>query len=266
MTELIVPQFAVPPRKIKGYGFRRSLGLMGEPQANIAGIKVLLEVDPRKDLQQWVLNQLQLGSCTSQATSTCFRYDKALDGHDPGQLCRLWIYRGERILEGVLGQGDTGAMGHDAFTVAKHGIPSETDWPYDIATFEHTPPAAAVKDQQYYVLKKSVAAVPQNLHAFQAVLSNKQTIAFGFTVYESFESSEVARTGIVPMPQQGEQVLGGHEVLLVGYIKGYPHHALVMNSWGLGWGIKGFFLMPWTYLLDPQLSSDFRTITRPLAK
>ena len=40
---------------------------------------------------------------------------------------------------------------------------------------------------------------------------------FGFTVYESFESQAVAKTGDVPMPRPGEQVLGGHAVLAVGY-------------------------------------------------
>lgn len=256
----------LPIRKVARYGFRPSLPRFGEPVANVDGLKVLPEVDPRNVLGKWVLDQGQLGSCTSQATATDFRYDALLDGKDPGQLCRLWIYRGERIIEGVLGQGDTGAMGHDAFVVAKHGIPPETAWPYDIATFESPPPAKAVAQQGYYKLKKPVAAVPQNMQAIKAVLSNRQTVSFGFSVYESFESSEVGTTGIVPMPQQGENQVGGHEVLAVGYLKSHPHHVLCMNSWSVNWGLAGFFLMPWTFICDRQLASDLRTITRPAGK
>jgi C1A family cysteine protease len=39
---------------------------------------------------------------------------------------------------------------------------------------------------------------------------------FGFTVYESFESQQVAKTGVVQMAQAGEHSMGGHAVLAVG--------------------------------------------------
>jgi len=56
---------------------------------------------------------------------------------------------------------------------------------------------------------------------------------FGFTVYESFESAEVAKTGIVPMPGPAERTLGGHAVCAVGYDdKG--KRFLVRNSWAQG--------------------------------
>lgn len=38
-------------------------------------------------------------------------------------------------------------------------------------------------------------------------------LVFGFTVYQSFESDQVAQTSHAPMPQPGEQVIGGHAVL-----------------------------------------------------
>jgi len=94
------------------------------------------------------------------------------------------------------------------------------------------------------------------------VLSNKQTIAFGFSVYDAFEGDDVAKSGIVPLPSRGQKVKGGHEVLLVGYLKDEPNYGLVRNSWGTDWGLKGYFLMPWAYLLDTHLASDFRTIRR----
>ena len=34
----------------------------------------------------------------------------------------------------------------------------------------------------------------------------------------------------------------------------------MMNSWGTGWGDKGFFTMPYAYLTDEDLSADFWTI------
>ena len=70
----------------------------------------------------------------------------------------------------------------------------------------------------------------------------------------------------MPLPTRDEKQLGGHEVLLVGYLKDQPNYGLVRNSWGPGWGIKGYFLMPWAYLIDANLASDFRTIRRPAGK
>ena len=104
----------------------------------------------------------------------------------------------------------------------------------------------------------------QTEDAIKAVLSNGQLIAFGFTVYQSFESQQVASTGIVPMPKRGENVLGGHETLICGYLKAHEGYFLVLNSWGKEWGLEGFFLMPIRYVVNRQLASDLRTIVRPL--
>lgn len=249
--------------------------------ADTSGITILSEVDPRQEMPP-VFDQLQLGSCTANATAAAFQYDGILDDKDPGRLARLWIYWQERKLEGSLGQGDTGAEGSDAFKVARTvGIPPETAWPYNPAKYNvasyfdpKAPPAAAVHAETHYRLTKPVATPPRTEAAFKAVFSNKQTVAFGFTVYESFESSEVASTGIVPMPAQGEQVLGGHEVLAVGYLKAEPNYALCRNSWGseqtdgTAWGLAGdgYFLMPWQMLLSSQIAGDWTTIQRPLGK
>ena len=87
-------------------------------------------------------------------------------------------------------------------------------------------------------------------------LSNGFPIVFGFIVYESFESEETAKTGIVKMPEQSEKVLGGHAVTLVGYddTKGTFK---VRNSWSAKWGDKGYCYFPYEYLTNKNLASDF---------
>jgi C1A family cysteine protease len=182
-----------------------------------------------------------------------------MDGKDCGELSRLWIYYFERAIEHTLDQGDCGAEGHDAFTVAKHKIPNETLWPYDISKFEQKPPNV---QPRAYKLTKPVHAVPQTEEAFKRVLSANQTIAYGFTVYRSFEE-QWATTGVMPEPNPSEEVLGGHENLLCGYLEAYPDHFLSLNSWGTEWGIfGGYFLFPKATLLDPNMATDFRTIVR----
>ena len=61
------------------------------------------------------------------------------------------------------------------------------------------------------------------------------------------------------MPAPGENVLGGHCVLAVGYDDSQQRF-LARNSWGPDWGIEGYFTVPYAYLTDTSLSSDFWTI------
>src|ERR1700674_3499130 len=92
-------------------------------------------------------------------------------------------------------------------------------------------------------------------------------VEVGFTAYESFEGDELAKTGVMPVPKPSEAVLGGHEVLMVGYDvsatpklrpAGCPQAALIMNSWGAGCGLSGFFWLPLPILdaVDTDLKID----------
>jgi C1A family cysteine protease len=242
----------------RAYGFRRSPAddrdKIAEPPDTI-----LREVDLRNGPMPMVFDQGQLGSCTANAVAAALQFDISLDlaVRRAKRRSRLDIYYGERSLEGELGQGDTGAYGRDGFKFAQQtGVLLEERWPYDINDYEGPPPTGYKR----YKLTKPYALVPQGVDQIKAVLSNSQTVAFGFDVYANFESVLTAQTGIVGMPLGGR--IGGHEMLIVGYLADDPDHALVRNSWGSGWGQSGYCRFPWAYLTDTSLASDFRTIVR----
>lgn len=254
-----------PSRRIHRYGWKPSLPGVLAQMADTTTLPVKPEVDPRLHMPP-VFDQGQLGSCTANATCAAFQYDAWLDGHHIGPLSRLWVYWQERRIEGSLAQGDVGAYGSDAFLAAATvGVPAETDWPYNVAKFNpKNPPAKAVADaHKHYLLHKPTHVVPQTQTSIKQVLSNRQTVAFGFTVYASFEDDASWSHGRMPMPSQAEQVLGGHEVLLVGYLKSAPGYFLVRNSWGADWqSLGGYFLFPASVLLNRNVCSDFRTVVR----
>jgi C1A family cysteine protease len=93
----------------------------------------------------------------------------------------------------------------------------------------------------------------------QGCLAEGFPFVFGFTVYDSFESEAVAQSGEVSMPASGESVAGGHCVVAVGYDE-TKRVFIVRNSWGSDWGLNGYCLMPFEYLLNPQLAGDFWTV------
>jgi len=48
-------------------------------------------------------------------------------------------------------------------------------------------------------------------------------------------------------------------VLAVGY-DDTAERFIVRNSWGPRWGQRGYFTLPFKYLLEPGLSDDFWTV------
>lgn len=58
------------------------------------------------------------------------------------------------------------------------------------------------------------------------------------------------------MPSSTEKCLGGHAVLIVGF-DAIKKVYIVRNSWGPNWGQAGYFTLPYAYVLDPNLASDF---------
>lgn len=203
-------------------------------------------------------DQGQLGSCTGNGIAGAIEFEQRKQGTKEFTPSRLFIYYNERVMEGTVSQ-DAGAQIRDGIkSVATLGVPPEADWPYVPSKFAEQPPQQAYDDAKQDLVSV-YARVAQNLIQMQGCLAEGYLFVFGFTVYDSFESQEVAQTGIVPMPASGEGVLGGHCVVAVGYDDS-TRRFIVRNSWGTSWGQKGYCTMPYEYLLSPHLSSDFWTI------
>lgn len=205
-----------------------------------------------------VYDQGDLGSCTANACGAGFQFDQIKLGQPNWVPSRLMIYYNERAMEGTVHE-DAGAQIRDGIKVlAKYGIVPETVWPYNISKFAVKPPKSAYKLASYHQAL-TYSRVDQTADAIEQVLAKGYPPVFGFAVYESFESQAVAKTGIVPMPSPTEKDLGGHAVIIVGYDR-TKKQFIVRNSWGPGWGDKGYFYMPYDYVLSANLSSDFWVI------
>ena len=205
-----------------------------------------------------VYDQGQLGSCTANAIGAAFEYDQRKEGLEDFMPSRLFVYYNERAIEGTV-DSDSGAMIRDGIkSIAKLGVCTETTWPYEITKFTDKPTQAAYDEagaHQALVYRRVLGT----LHQMQGCLASGYPIVFGFSVYESFMGQAVAQSGEVPLPPRGEKLIGGHAVVAVGYDDSIQRF-IVRNSWGTGWGKKGYCTMPYGYLTDPQLASDFWAI------
>jgi C1A family cysteine protease len=206
-----------------------------------------------------VYNQGQLGSCTANAIAGAIQFDRLKQKLAPEFTpSRLFIYYNERVIEHSVAS-DSGAQIRDGIkSVARQGDCPETEWPYVIAKFKTKPSAKCYADARQYkvVLYQRVT---QTLSQLKGCLASGYPFVFGFTVYESFESASVTKTGHAPLPRSGDAVIGGHAVAGVGYDDA-KQWFIVRNSWGAGWGMKGYFTLPYAYVTDASLAGDFWTI------
>jgi C1A family cysteine protease len=208
-----------------------------------------------------VYNQGQQGSCTAHAGCACrvmLAKDLTLD------LSRAYLYYTEREIDGTTDEDAGASMKDIGVSIKKNGICPTTDMPYNDKDFTTVPTAKDIKDAMPYKIKGSKMVT--GIDGIKtALFTRAQPVLMGMTVYESMESEAVAQSGILPMPKRGEQVMGGHAVLIVGY-KDSPKPSLfgcikslftgksaglfiVRNSWGPDWGDHGYFYMPYEYLL-----------------
>jgi C1A family cysteine protease len=260
------------PRKVQRYGWKPDLPdfrdhLYAAPAPPPEGLPPL--VDMRAHCPA-VYDQGQLGSCTANALGAAFEFDQIKEKVPHiWRPARLFIYYNERSIEGDIGQ-DNGAQIRDGIkSLASQGACSEDLWPYDISQFATTPPPKCYTNAAKHLIQ-NYSSVPQVMSQIKGCCASGYPVVFGFTVYESFESQQVASSGVLAMPGSSEQVVGGHAVLCVGYDDTMTVQnpdgststgmVLVRNSWGTGWGQSGYFWMPYDYISNSNLASDLWTI------
>lgn len=222
------------------------------------------------NLRKWcseVEDQGELGSCTGNAWVGLMEFHENFMGRGGKSfqdLSRLFIYYNERALEGTVNDDAGAELRSGAVVLNKYGVCPEWEWPYKINNFKTKPTTQCYKDGLPHIINSYYSI--KTFTNLKMSLANNLPFVFGFNVYDSFESDAVSQTGIVPMPDvKNESLLGGHAVMAVGY-NDYEKRFLVRNSWGKNWGLKGtnagYFTMPYDYLANSNLSSDFWTVVK----
>lgn len=209
-----------------------------------------------------VYDQGKIGSCTGNTVAAAIEIDLRKQRLKEFVPSRLMLYYDGRALENAT-TADAGASIRDVIKGAvKLGVCSESPqpdtlsvWPYIEARVLTRPTincyAAAKK-----TLIKNYARIVQSMDAIGDTIAAGFPVTLGATLYESFESDEVARTGMVPMPAMSEKSVGGHATLIIGYDDERQLYE-VRNSWGKEWGDHGYCWWPYSYVLDRNLCDDF---------
>lgn len=220
--------------------------------------------------EQEPYNQGDLGSCTSNVIAFLYVYNEIIKNNRSQFMpSRLFIYYNGRGFYGLT-DVDSGLDIYTAFkAITRYGCTLEKFFPYRQSRFKFRP------DRRNYILGRyckctSYSRINQDINSLKYALLTKHPIAFGFAVYESFEGDEIAETGIMEMPKENEKLMGYHCVCIVGW-NDERQAFLCRNSWGPKWGCnsesttcpsKGYFYMPYEFIVDEEKCFDFFILKR----
>lgn len=218
------------------------------------------KLPPKVDLRAGcspVENQGSLGSCTANALVGNLEFLEKKASRRAFNLSRLFIYYNERAMEGTISEDAGAAIRDGVKSLTKQGVCSENQWPYKVANFANKPTTDCYRQAASRLVTSYHRVI--GLQQMRQCLAEGYPFVFGFSVYESFESDAVARTGTLNLPKKGEKQLGGHAICAIGYDDA-AQRLLIRNSWGKDWGVKGYFTMPYDYASNSNLADDFWTI------
>jgi C1A family cysteine protease len=207
------------------------------------------------------------GSCAAHACAALVEYferrahGRSLDGSS------RFLSRTASLLGRA--SRDTGASLRTTLkALVRFGLPPRAHWPDDDGRCDDEPSPhlfAYARDYQgllYLRLDGPGQAAEQTLAAVKSFVAAGLPVAFGFTVYNS-----VLDEAAVPYPSCFDATLGGQVVVTIGYddrlrIRSERGALRVRNSWGAGWGDRGYGWLPYRYVTG-HLAADFWTVLRP---
>jgi len=210
-----------------------------------------------------ISDQGELGSSVAHALLAAYIFSLKKRGiYNETKFSPQFIYFNQRLIAGTV-ECDSGSSIRDGLKVLERlGVCSEELYPYNLDFFKEKPTNEAYEFAYKNKYPTQYRRVRPLLEDIMKSISIKIPVLMGFTVYDSFQHQDVARTGIMPMPKMGEKIIGHHCVLIVGY--DIPKkYILCRNSWGSSYGQSGYFWIPFQFI-DSRNCSDFWIISAEL--
>ena len=239
----------IEAREFAGFRIKKPKGRTAPKTGSSASQQILPE---RIDLSAQFPSPRDQGnqnSCVGWATAYVKTYHEAIEiGWPPNQETR--IFSPAFIYNQINRKTDHGAKIPDALDlVVNKGAVTWAIMPYDAQFGGHlTQPNEEAETQAKNYVAKSWGTL-RSENDIKTALSNRQPVIVSMAIFDTFLNLK----GPNSVYNTKGEYLGDHAVVIVGYDDNYPGGGAyqLINSWGLDWGDKGFFWVPYSFLPTP---------------
>ena len=199
------------------------------------------------------IDQGSVGSCVGCSCVEAYGFISAKQGRPFIGSALFAYWNARRYIKST--SWDSGAEIRDGIKgLNQYGLASEATWPYVESRVTTKPTRKSFTEGLSHQAIKYERIDNIWINNLRAAIAAERPVVFGFSVYESFD--RITRTGVMPMPKRGESLIGGHAVVALGY-DDRTRRVKCSNHWGTSWGDKGFFHMPYDFITNVDLATDF---------
>lgn len=196
-----------------------------------------------------IFDQGKEGSCTANAGADVYEFLLKQHGIEFNGS-RNFLYYTERMIDGDTSEDLGSSMHTIAEALIHYGICEEKLWPYKESNMFIDPTANCWNSARNHRITNMVEL--KTLEDMKTCLIQGSPFMFGTTIYQSFVDTT---DGWIKMPKLFDVVLGGHALVILGYIE-EKKVFIGRNSWSTSWGDNGYFYLPYEYMMNPDLCSE----------
>lgn len=215
------------------------------------------------DLREYdspIEDQKQLGSCVGNAIANAYELQvKHLYPETFEELSRLYIYYNARVIDNDVLYDMGTSIRSGLKGCNKYGICTEKLWPYIPENFNVKPNEVCYIDG-----KNRLVTNYYSVNKLQEVLSsvnNNYPVVIGIELFVGFFS--LNKDNYTITKEDENDYAGNHAVVVVGYdIE--KKILIAKNSFGIDWGLNGYFYIPFDYAEKYIFESWIFDILKPL--